>query len=123
MRVVIANKHRSMIGGRGLLQERKVKITEEHIRRAAMSGAAMFSETFRHYCGNPRCRSKLKAPVENMREAFCVRGCHTQYYRKRCIVCEQPMERKRESQQLQGPEMQEPICRPEGPFFAGALPS
>jgi hypothetical protein len=35
-----------------------------------------------------------------MREAFFVRGCHTQYYRKRCIVCEQPMERKRESQQL-----------------------
>jgi hypothetical protein len=60
----------------------------------------MFSEAFRHYCRNPRCRSKLKAPVENMREAFCARGCHTQYYRKRCIACEQAMERKRDSQQL-----------------------
>jgi hypothetical protein len=58
------------------------------------------SATGRHYCRNPRCGSKLKAPVEDMREAFCARGCHTQYYRKRCIVCEQPMERKRESQQL-----------------------
>ena len=66
----------------------------------AMSGAAMFSEKLRHYCRNPRCGSKLKAPVENVREAFCARGCHTQFYRKRCIVCEQPMERKRESQQL-----------------------
>lgn len=66
----------------------------------AMSGAAMFSETLRHLCRNPRCRSKLKAPVENVREAFCARGCHTQYYRTRCIACEQPMERKRESQQL-----------------------
>jgi hypothetical protein len=32
MRVVIANKHRSMIGGRGPLQEHKIKITEEHIK-------------------------------------------------------------------------------------------
>ena len=58
------------------------------------------SATGRHYCRNPRCGSKLKAPVENVREAFCARGCHTQYYRKRCIACEQPMERKRDSQQL-----------------------
>ena len=65
-----------------------------------MNAAAMFSETLRHLCRNPRCRSKLKAPVENLREAFCARGCHTQFYRKRCIVCEQPMERKRELQQL-----------------------
>jgi hypothetical protein len=69
-------------------------------RRRDVAALAMFSETLRHYCRNPRCRSKLKAPVENVREAFCARGCHTQYYRKRCIACEQPMERKRESQQL-----------------------
>lgn len=56
----------------------------------------------RHYCRNPRCRSKLSTPVENLREAFCTRGCHAQFYRKRCIVCEQSMERKRESQQLCG---------------------
>ena len=77
-------------------------MAKNQIRSATGSGAAIFSETLRHYCRNPRCRSKLKAPVENGREAFCARGCHTQYYRKRCIACEQQMERKRESQQLCG---------------------
>jgi hypothetical protein len=56
----------------------------------------------RHMCRNPRCRSRLPAPISNPREAFCARGCHTQFYRKRCIACEQPMQRKRESQQLCG---------------------
>ena len=65
-----------------------------------MMGAS--AEQLRHYCRNPRCRSKLSTPVENPREAFCARGCHAQFYRKRCIACEQPMERKRESQQLCG---------------------
>ena len=59
--------------------------------------------TERHMCRNPRCRSRLPAaPVSNPREAFCTRGCHTQFYRKHCIACEQRMERKRESQQLCG---------------------
>ena len=65
-----------------------------------MMGAS--AEQLRHYCRNPRCRSKLSTPVENLREAFCTRGCHTQFYRRRCVACEQPMERKRESQQLCG---------------------
>ena len=56
----------------------------------------------RYYCRNQRCKSKLSVPVSNPREAFCARGCHTQFYRKRCIACEQPMERTRESQQLCG---------------------
>jgi hypothetical protein len=60
------------------------------------------TEALRHYCRNPRCRSKLSAPAGNVREAFCARGCHSSFYRKRCIACEQPMERKRESQQLCG---------------------
>ena len=60
------------------------------------------TQTLRHYCRNPRCRSKLSAPVSNPREAFCARGCHSSFYRKRCVACEQPMERKRESQQLCG---------------------
>jgi hypothetical protein len=60
------------------------------------------TEELRHYCRHPRCRSKLKEPVENPREAFCARGCHTSFYRKRCMACEQPMERKREGQQLCG---------------------
>ena len=60
------------------------------------------AKQLRRYCRNPRCRSKLSTPVENPREAFCAKGCHTQFYRKRCIACEQPMERTRESQQLCG---------------------
>jgi hypothetical protein len=56
----------------------------------------------RYYCRNPKCRSKLPAPVSNPREAFCARGCHTSFYRKRCLVCEQPMERKTEHQLVCG---------------------
>jgi hypothetical protein len=59
-------------------------------------------DTVRHYCRNPRCRSKLASPVENPRDAFCARGCHTQFYRSRCLVCERPMERKSEKKKLCG---------------------
>jgi hypothetical protein len=52
----------------------------------------------RHYCRNPKCRSKLPAPVSNDREAFCARGCHSAFYRHRCLICEEPMERKTEHQ-------------------------
>ena len=62
-----------------------------------------FTETaMRHMCRYPKCRSKLPAPVSNHREAFCARGCHTSFYRKRCLVCEQQMERKTEHQLLCG---------------------
>jgi hypothetical protein len=61
-----------------------------------------FTETLRHYCRNPRCRSKLPAPVSNPRDAFCTRGCHSSFYRKRCLICEQPMERKSENQLICG---------------------
>ena len=54
----------------------------------------------RHYCRNPRCRSKLPAPVENEHHAFCTRGCFESFYRSRCLVCEEPMRRKRERQRL-----------------------
>jgi hypothetical protein len=54
----------------------------------------------RHYCRNPRCRMKLAAPVENEHHAFCCRGCHSSFYRSRCLVCEDPMRRKREGQKL-----------------------
>ena len=30
-----------------------------------------FATEVRHYCRNPKCRSKLKAPIANTREAFC----------------------------------------------------
>ena len=61
-----------------------------------------FAEDLRHYCRNPRCRMKLPEPISNPREAFCTRGCHTQFYRKRCLVCEAPMERKTEQQLICG---------------------
>ena len=56
----------------------------------------------RHYCRNPRCRSKLPAPVANAREAFCTRGCHSGFYRTRCLVCEAKMERRTENQLICG---------------------
>jgi hypothetical protein len=59
-----------------------------------------FDTETRHYCRNPRCRSKLPAPVVNAREAFCVRGCHSSFYLKRCLVCEGPIERKAGNQKV-----------------------
>jgi len=47
-----------------------------------------FAQTLRHYCRNPRCRSKLPSPASDPRKAFCTRGCHSSFYLKRCIVCE-----------------------------------
>jgi hypothetical protein len=71
--------------------------------RFRAGGVTEFTETaLRHMCRNPRCRSKLGAPVSNPREAFCARGCHTSFYRKRCLVCEGQMERKRENQTICG---------------------
>lgn len=61
-----------------------------------------FIQELRHYCRNPRCRSKLKAPLANLREAFCTRGCHNSFYLHRCLVCEQPMERRSEHQLVCG---------------------
>jgi len=52
-----------------------------------------FTEKLRHYCRNPKCRARLPRPVSNEREAFCTRGCHTSFYRHRCLICEQPIER------------------------------
>jgi hypothetical protein len=47
-----------------------------------------FTQTLRHYCRNPRCRSKLPSPTSDSRKAFCTRGCHSSFYLKRCVVCE-----------------------------------
>jgi hypothetical protein len=60
------------------------------------------TDTGRHYCRNPKCRSKLPVPVSNPREAFCTRGCHNSFYRKRCLVCEAAMERRTERQLVCG---------------------
>src|SRR6516164_8881259 len=47
-----------------------------------------FTQTLRHYCRNPRCRSKLPLPASDPHKAFCTRGCHSSFYFKRCLVCE-----------------------------------
>jgi hypothetical protein len=59
-----------------------------------------FKQEVRHFCRNPKCGSKLPKPVSNPREAFCARGCHTSFYLHRCIVCEGPLQRKREDQKV-----------------------
>ena len=59
-----------------------------------------FNQEARHYCRNKHCRSKLPGPVSNPREAFCTKGCHGSFYLKRCMVCEGPIERKREDQKV-----------------------
>jgi hypothetical protein len=53
-------------------------------------------------CRNPKCRSKLPAPVSNPREAFCTKGCHSSFYRHRCLICEREMERTQENQVICG---------------------
>jgi hypothetical protein len=55
--------------------------------------SATIEQKPRHYCRNPKCRSKLPTPTGNGREAFCTRGCHSSFYRHRCIVCERAMPR------------------------------
>jgi hypothetical protein len=52
----------------------------------------------RHYCRH--CRTRLKAPVESDRHGFCARGCHSSFYRSRCLVCEEPLRRKNERQRF-----------------------
>jgi len=49
-------------------------------------------ENLRQRCRNPRCRAKLSASVTNDREAFCCRGCHANFFRVRCRVCEGAIE-------------------------------
>jgi hypothetical protein len=61
-----------------------------------------YGSRLRHYCRNPRCRSKLTEPVDSDRRAFCSRGCHTTFYRHRCIVCEKPITRTTETKRLCG---------------------
>jgi hypothetical protein len=42
----------------------------------------------------------LPAPTENLRRAFCTRTCHARFYRSRCLVCEDEMQRKQENQRF-----------------------
>jgi hypothetical protein len=43
---------------------------------------------------------KLPAPVSNEREAFCTRGCYGSFYRHRCLICEERIERKNERRRI-----------------------
>ena len=52
------------------------------------------------FCRNPHCRTKLKAPAPNRREAFCARGCHTSFYLNRCLSCEGPIQRRNKTQKV-----------------------
>jgi hypothetical protein len=52
----------------------------------------------RHSCRH--CRTKLDEPTENLRRAFCARGCYRSFYRSRCRVCEAPIRRKNEQQKV-----------------------
>ena len=61
-----------------------------------------FKTDTRHYCRYARCRSKLPAPVASPRDAFCAPGCRRAFFRRRCLVCERPMERKNERQKACG---------------------
>jgi hypothetical protein len=47
-----------------------------------------FAPQLRHRCRHPKCRSKLPTPVSNPHRAFCTPGCHSSFYLKRCLVCE-----------------------------------
>ena len=57
-------------------------------------------KALRHHCRNPRCRMKLKEPVENQHHAFCTRGCYESFYLRRCLVCEDQMRRRRSNQRI-----------------------
>jgi hypothetical protein len=59
-----------------------------------------FAVELRHRCRNPKCRCKLPMPIANEREAFCARGCHRSFYRKRCLVCEGPIEQPKRGTRL-----------------------
>jgi hypothetical protein len=52
------------------------------------------------FCRHRKCRTKLKRPISNPREAFCSRGCHTSFYLRRCLVCEEPIQRRNKTQKV-----------------------
>jgi hypothetical protein len=73
--------------------------------RAPARGSLVVDESnkaLRHYCRNPKCRMKLPAPVSIERNAFCCRGCYAAFFRHRCLICEEQMERKTEHQLICG---------------------
>jgi hypothetical protein len=59
-----------------------------------------YNDEVRHYCRNPRCRSKLPAPVRNPREAFCTRGCYDSFYLHHCLICERPIKQPKRGKRV-----------------------
>jgi hypothetical protein len=59
-----------------------------------------FDQATRKRCRNPLCRSALPSPVSNDREAFCCRGCYGAFYRKRCRVCEAPIDQPKRGERI-----------------------
>lgn len=66
-----------------------------------------FPNELRHYCRNSNCRTKLPEPTANLRSAFCTKGCHAQFYRNRCLVCENELPPGRSDRKL----CRRPKCR------------
>jgi hypothetical protein len=69
----------------------------------------------RHQCRY--CRTQLSEPTDNPRRAFCTRGCHSSFYRSRCLVCEGPIRRKNEAQKFGSGHK---VCAAEYRRFPGA---
>jgi hypothetical protein len=59
-------------------------------------------QDLRHRCRNQHCKAWLKKPVANPRNAFCCPACYTGFYRVRCLICEQPIERNSSNQKVCG---------------------
>jgi hypothetical protein len=81
------------------------------------------ADPLRHHCRNLRCREKLAAPAENLRDAFCCSSCHDNFYRTHCRVCEQPFKRSTGNKTLCGRSQ----CRAEfraapASFWGGRYP-
>ena len=74
------------------------KCTSEHFNNSPEASWQASPSSGRVYCRNPKCRSKLKIPISNPREAFCTRSCWQQFHRHRCLVCEREMPRNAEHQ-------------------------
>jgi hypothetical protein len=82
-----------------------------------------FAQELRHRCRNPKCRMKLKTAVANEHHAFCTPGCHSSFYLKRCLVCENEKPVARSDRKF----CRRPKCRSRyhgnRPFYASPVPS
>jgi hypothetical protein len=65
--------------GSGAQRSAQAGEREHRTDSTAGTATAKAAAKTRHHCRNPRCRSKLPAPVESVRKAFCCRGCHSAF--------------------------------------------